>query len=733
MRINHIDAEGLLSFGEKTDRFHLELEQGLTILVGPNSTGKTNLIRVLTNAATCLDYLHGGINSNDPQLLFPMIQNFAANSRRAELKMGEPIRVEIGITMTTDQERKAIVHFFRAAILENIISNGSYGDLSLLENWLSNEVTEAALEQLMDGRIRLEHRGLPSDHWEVSYMFPRATPKYVWHLSGSHRTNTPPAGMVLAVPTTLTVFNQHEPKGKLGIDPGHQTQTPVPSMHFVLDEFLSERIGDQAGGTMLQAVTSHNGVRSYIEDEFLKALMLETRDSTFGRTFGFATVLHRVYGNALVASTNSPVLGEDSQSIGGEYSFGLYSQAEMTIPPPRWKPRYLPLRLFKAKNGSHTQQAQFLRIQGIFSSLLPDYRIDLSTNLFNVPASYGNPAQQATKITIEVSSVDKPATSLPIELMGSGIQQILLIAEQIAASDDRVLLLDEPGTSAHPIWQRMINTVINQQSQTLLVTHSPYMLPSGDSADLLKVSRFERRAGKTRVYNVRGYERLAALGADEQEQWLGRWRQIYSQEAEARGALFSDGVILCEGDTEYGVFTNWFNNSRIVSSDKNTLDRRGYMLLNVGSDTSFGPYLTLLNAFGIHWSIICDGPVLSPDYSHSLVDQFEIAGIPLVGALPTKAEPFATWIAYWEQQGVYTRANQFGGVHDESDKSGEIEAYFMRLDSKSYLLAQSKFKGSKPRAGYEFAYSIEWDKYPESMKELSLWSTNVIGHISHES
>jgi hypothetical protein len=62
------------------------------------------------------------------------------------------------------------------------------------------------------------------------------------------------------------------------------------------------------------------------------------------------------------------------------------------------------------------------------------------------------------------------------------------------------------------------------------------------------------------------------------KEWRHRWRQILAGSVEARRAH----------------------------------DALNIKLLVVGSDKSFGAYISFLNAFEIPWAIICDGPVLSP-------------------------------------------------------------------------------------------------------------------------
>jgi chromosome segregation ATPase len=45
MRVHRLDVEGLFSFGRGSQSLALRLNDGLTVVVGPNAVGKTNVGR----------------------------------------------------------------------------------------------------------------------------------------------------------------------------------------------------------------------------------------------------------------------------------------------------------------------------------------------------------------------------------------------------------------------------------------------------------------------------------------------------------------------------------------------------------------------------------------------------------------------------------------------------------------------------------------------------------------
>jgi hypothetical protein len=52
IKVTTLDVKNLLSF----EKFHLDFDKGLTVLVGPNGAGKTNIVRVLDLVTKVIDW-----------------------------------------------------------------------------------------------------------------------------------------------------------------------------------------------------------------------------------------------------------------------------------------------------------------------------------------------------------------------------------------------------------------------------------------------------------------------------------------------------------------------------------------------------------------------------------------------------------------------------------------------------------------------------------------------------
>ena len=67
----------------------------------------------------------------------------------------------------------------------------------------------------------------------------------------------------------------------------------------------------------------------------------------------------------------------------------------------------------------------------------------------------------------------------------------------------RVLVLDEPATNLHPAWQRIVRSRMGARyGQCLLVTYSPYLVPSDGREELGSIARLSASTGATRVHRI---------------------------------------------------------------------------------------------------------------------------------------------------------------------------------------------------------------------------------------
>lgn len=315
-----------------------------------------------------------------------------------------------------------------------------------------------------------------------------------------------------------------------------------------------------------------------------------------------------------------------------------------------------------------------------------------------------------------IPRVEAPGGEVPIEMAGAGAWEGLVLSTLGARVAGRVVAFDEVATNLHPTRQARLLEHLRQLDQAILVTHSPFLVPRRTPKDLLRVSRLYRGPHGTEVARVDS-------PSEPPDGWLARWRQLIATSTDVRAALFVEGVVLVEGDADEGAFRRWFDDPAVTSGLERTIDALNVSVLSVDGDKNFGVNVSLFERLHVPWVILCDGPVMSPEYERSLVQQLEEAGITLEGRPSgTEKHEFDAWKSYWRQHRVYTVADCFGGVTNKNDKSGEIEAFLNRVDEALWSKVRGE-RASKVRAAYAFAEELDLRSHPPTLKLLQdLWN-----------
>jgi hypothetical protein len=232
--------------------------------------------------------------------------------------------------------------------------------------------------------------------------------------------------------------------------------------------------------------------------------------------------------------------------------------------------------LFNLKNGTKEEREKFEKIQEYFSSLFPTLKMNVT--------------KQGPTIVIEKIQTGH---EVPLEFIGAGIAQMIILLTHIVGSAARVFLVDGPELHLHPHSQRLLQKVFEESTannQLLVITHSPQFvnLQEPDSIILIR--------------EVGGRSRVIRLNQDYlSEEEKNRLSRIVR--SEDKEFLFSRRVLLVEGETEYGaipIFAQKLNTS---------LDEHGVSLVSVGG-SHFGLLLKILRGFEFPCRVMCDRDVL---------------------------------------------------------------------------------------------------------------------------
>jgi len=196
---------------------------------------------------------------------------------------------------------------------------------------------------------------------------------------------------------------------------------------------------------------------------------------------------------------------------------------------------------------------------------------------------------------------------LPPDLVPAGAIELLSVLTAVIAARGGVLLLDEPGQNLHPTKQvellRAIGRLaLEQGTQVVIVTHSPYMLDpelivsNGDKGDKVRVYRISRTCGSSKIH-------APFEGEDRKEHMENEILTKLQRNPDFRAAPFSSAAVVVEGYGEL-VFLEALRGRGLLSEYEPLA-----IVYGEGKD-SVGKYLMWLERFGVPALAFCDDDCL---------------------------------------------------------------------------------------------------------------------------
>lgn len=235
--------------------------------------------------------------------------------------------------------------------------------------------------------------------------------------------------------------------------------------------------------------------------------------------------------------------------------------------------------LFLLKNGTRQQARRFNRVKGLFSSIFPSLRLEVTKAPGSPPA-----------LVIE----KKPGRhTVPMDSVGAGIAEMIIMLTHIGAEQLKVFVVDEPELHLHPHSQRLLSGILRESSrsnQFIVVTHSPHFVDSNELNSIVLVRQeFGRSSAIKLDENYLDRQEKAAVSKN-----LG---------VEEKEFFFSRRVLLVEGSTENGALPV------LAKRVRRGFDVHGVSLVSVGGN-SFGLMIKVLRGFRFPWLAMCDQDVL---------------------------------------------------------------------------------------------------------------------------
>ena len=657
MRVSSVRATDFFSF----DELALAVGPRLTVLLGPNGAGKTNVIRAIQLARQAVQFAASQTQAGAGNLAVYVA------ARRDGAPSDSRTEVTVGIELDAERERQLAVQFVRAAIVSGLARDAKGSPVTpVVLQWVHQQVDEDALAPLFAGELAVKVPREGGDSWEASYRFTAGQATYEIDLTGGL------GGIRLEGDDRQNGFQYDTMSSRLGLRADSVDQAQPFDLARVLPEF------GHMTALSVEPITAQPVLDAL--RQFYVALGVDTRGGP-SRLYGLASILDPLIrqGIAILSEARLPPRT-------------AYGASEVPTDDDR---SWLPLRLYQLKNGGANQRERFDAVRVTYQQLTGGPAFDLTAK--QLPQAGESSAESGLQINLILPGRTR---DIPIEFGGTGAWEALALSELLAGRENCVLILDEPAVNLHPVAQRRLLSRLLQggAQQSVLVTHSPYLVPAGDRAQLAQIVRIDRSSGVSHVHRLED-------GGDE-----GRstWVKELAGSADARSLLFATGVILLEGDTELGALAVWFDRcptARRLGSP----EQLNVSLQCVGGDRNFRTYFEICRRFGVPWGAVCDGAALdlSRGKGGNILWQLQMAGAAdqgLASSLedaPKERSSFAEIRDQAGRWGVFTLAT---GANKDDES---FESYLERVAPEAIADARRAEQASKPRQGRHVAERLD--------------------------
>lgn len=607
MIIHHLRAENVLSFGVGDDALDIDLQPGLNMLVGPNGGGKSNVLRALEIVLAHFSDL-GGLRAAYPPA--PPHKPIRPNAR---------IRIACDVEWDTSEERA----LWAAFLVGSLVPRGPWElpqietDSEPAKSW---PVDEQRLNQYLAAIGQLDFTGA------VALL---SRQQLVVEVEGSTGRAELAAGLPrLGWTVEITRGGWLHPSSQVT---GRSSPVRLSDLYVrTLGKPLRAEWKAFWDGTGLLPRLPPFDWRQCLQG-------LAERESVALEPFAGSHMVPLEWPQAVW-----PLLKIDPQMAiqhaiqwrtivgtlvrGGYVRWDRWGLQDLA----RWTPgtalaEYLrggalgPALMTLASQGHQGQTAYRTvchRFQELTNTSLAYHVLDPT------PAEEEPPPTNVQAVT---------GDDIPIQESGSGRAQAALLLLMLATRG-AVLALDEPEQAMHPVLQaRLARQWVEGDAQTLIVTHSPYLLPLGH-LECLKHVQLDRGTGCSRVtprplkegeppangisqagacepmsdeHPSESLTTLSPATLAKQLRWPGDglW-------------LFARVVVLVEGQEDAAALSVWFDKwlARRKSGDgmvKHTGASLGVLFWPAGGNTGIIPQARILDRFEIPWVALYDADTLS--------------------------------------------------------------------------------------------------------------------------
>lgn len=279
-----------------------------------------------------------------------------------------------------------------------------------------------------------------------------------------------------------------------------------------------------------------------------------------------------------------------------------------------------------------------------------------------------------SKIVIVDQKIGK---HFPIDQVGSGIKEVIYLLTTAYGVKNSVVMLDEPAVNLHPPMMRAIMRHLENsknENQFIIITHSP---------ELLRYELFEASGQVHYVKKLNHVSHLKSLSGDSKNAFEEN-RRKFKHQIDMR-IFFGKCIILTEGESDKNLLTGI---AQFFEDTDNTLNlnTQDIIIVSVGGKPNFPKYRQYLDAYEINHIIMADNDAKEDTFSK-------------------------------EKYGIISKNDIKGNGPIFLIENGDLEKLMMEIDEKIYNNIKSVIGDSKPIVALEFAERITM-KNPSALDSI---------------